>query len=229
MKKTISLILLISINFYYSQSVHEGINYQLSTTGSRGEFLKYSEIQGSPYLTKDFVVAKAACCKEVLPMRYDTYADQIEYQKDGTVYILAKQEPYTKIIFKDSNTTLALESVDKNSDLRYLILLVDGKNSLLKKVGSKIEKASEMITLNKNPSAFSAKDNSKSSTFKATEPVYYLKTAKGNISEIKDKGDVLALYPDKTNELNTFFKSNKVKFNKEESLIKLVTFINSLT
>jgi hypothetical protein len=226
MKKTISLIILITINFYYSQSVHEGINYQLSTTGTGGEFLKYSEIQGSPYLTKDFVVAKAACCKEVLPMRYDTYADQIEYSKDGAVYILTKQEPYTKIIFKDSNTTLLLENVNKSSEPKYFVLLADGKNSLLKKVGSVIEKNSTTTPLNRNPAAYSVKDNKAS--FKTINPVYYLKTDKGIISEIKDKGDVLAVYPDKTNELNTYFKSNKVKFNKEDSLIKLVIFINSL-
>lgn len=227
MKKIISLILLITINFYYSQSVHEGINYQLSTTGTRGEYLKYSEIQGSPYLNKDFAIAKAACCKEVLPMRYDTYADQIEYQKGGMVYILSKQEPYTKIIFKDSNTTLVLENVDKSSEAKYFILLADGKSSLLKKVVSVIEKNSTTTPLNRNPAAYSAKDGSKAS-FKMINPVYYVKMASG-ISEIKDKGDVLALYPDKANELNSFFKSNKIKFNREESLIKLLDFINSLT
>jgi len=228
MKKIISLILLITINFYYSQSVHEGINYQLSTTGTRGEYLKYSEIQGSPYLNKDFAIAKAACCKEVLPMRYDMYADQIEYQKGGMVYILSKQEPYTKIIFKDSNTTLALENVDKkNSDLKYFVILIDGENSLLKKVSCVIEKSSDTTPLNRNPVGYSAKD-SKNAVFKMITPVYYLKTANG-INEVKDKGNVLDIFPDKVNELNAFFKSNKIKFNKEESLIKLVTFINSLT
>jgi len=226
MKKTISLILLISINFYYSQS-NVGVSYQLSTTDSKGELLNYPEIQGSPYLSEGFTPAKAACCNEVLPMRYDTYADQVEYSKDGAVYILAKQEPYTKIIFKDTNTTLQLEKVDKSSESRYFLLLADGKNSLLKKVGSVIEKGSTTTPLNRNPAAYSAKDNKAS--FKMVNPVYYLKTAQGHIGEIKDKGDVLGLYPDKTDELNTFFKSNKVKFNKEESLIKLVTFINSLT
>lgn len=228
MKKTIFLILLIiTINLSYSQSVHEGINYQLSTTGTKGEFLKYSEIQGSPYLNKDFAFAKAVCCKEVLPMRYDTYADQIEYQKGGTVYILSKQEPYTKIIFKDSNTTLTLENVDKNGDLKYFVILVDGKNSLLKKVSSVIEKSSDTSPLNRNPVGYSAKD-SKNAAFRVINPVYYLKTSTG-INEIKDRGDILDIFPNKVNELNAFFKSNKIKFNKDESLIKLVTFINSLT
>lgn len=229
MKKTISLILLTSINFYYSQFFERvGAKYELSTTSTKAELFNYPEIKGSPYLSEGFTTAKVACCNEVLPMRYDTYADQVEYSKDGQVYILAKEEPYTKIIFKDSNTSLVLASVEKNSEPKYFVLLADGKNSLLKKVASIIQQNSSTTPLNRNPAAYSAKSGEKA-YFKMINPVYYLKTAKGNIGEIKDKGDVLALYPDKTNELNTFFKSNKVKFNKEESLIKLVDFINSLT
>ncbi len=230
MKKTISLILLISINFYYSQFFERvGAKYELSTTSTKAELLNYPEIKGSPYLSEGFTTAKVACCNEVLPMRYDTYADQVEYSKDGQVYILAKEQPYTKIIFKDSNTTLVLENVEKNSEPKYFVLLADGKNSLLKKVGSIIQQNSATTALNRNPAAYSSAKAGEKASFKMVNPIYYLKTATGRISEIKDKGDVLALYPDKTNELNTFFKSNKVKFNKEEGLIKLVDFINSLT
>ncbi len=201
--------------------------YQFRSKDSNNEELKYSEIKGSPYLDKNFVKAKATCCNETLPMRYDIYADQIEYQKDGIVYVLLKQSPYFKIEFQN-NTTLVLDEIPGTSGLQYSVLLVDGKNSLLKKLGYKIETSSgDMPTLNKNPGAFSA-NSDKSSNFKAVTPIFYLKTDKG-IIELKSKKDLYDLYPNSTSELDKFFDSNKIKFNKEDGLIKLVNFLNTLS
>lgn len=215
--KNLTVILLCALSSIsvYSQET----SYQMTTTSTKEEFLKYSEINGSPYLNSDFKLAKATCCNETLPMRYNTYADEIEFKKDGMVYIMQKGLPYSKIQFSDPKQTIVLETVDHTPE--YFILLAEGKNLLLKKVSSKIQKPSQTT---KKPASFVEKDDK--SSFVKNDPVYYIKTDKNIYKAIKSKKDVLELYPDKANELDKFFDINKIKFNKEESLIKLVSFLN---
>jgi hypothetical protein len=215
MKNITTAFLIFLISFCYAQ---QEVSYQMNTTATKEETLKYSEIKGSPYLNDSFSPAKATCCNEIMPMRYDTYTDEIEYKKEGTVYTLLKESPYTKIEFTSPKVVLTLEDIDHKPG--YFILLADGKNSLLKKITTKIESPSG----NKNPVSFASKDTN--SNFRRDEPIYYVKTEKGTYKLLKNKKDILDLYPDKTTELNSFFDSNKIKFNKEESLIKLVNFLN---
>lgn len=215
MKNITTAFLVFLMSFCYSQ---QEVSYQMNTSATKGEALKYSDIKGTPYLNVNFSPAKAACCNEVMPMRYDTYMDEIEYTKDNTVYTLLKESPYTRIEFTSPKVILSLENIDHKPG--YYIVLADGKNSLLKKIATKIEAPSG----NKNPVSFAGKDTN--SSFRREEPAYYVKTEKGTYRLIKNKKDILNLYPDKTAELNSFFDSNKIKFNKEDSLIKVVDFLN---
>ncbi|MCD0478849.1 hypothetical protein LPB90_10285 [Chryseobacterium sp. LC2016-29] len=217
MKNFFSIVLVLLLNTLYSQSSET--SFQMRTTNSDGEYLKYSEISGTPYLDKNFVVGKAACCSETMPMRYDIYANQIEYKKDDKVYILLKEEPYSKIFFKDSGTTFVLADIDKNGTPIYLVLLNEGKEaSLLKKLGVKIE------TSKGGGNGLSGRKG-ESSSFVLTAPVYYLKI-KDNYHPIKSLKDISDLFPQKTESNSSYLKANKVKFNREESLIKFISFLN---
>lgn len=222
MKKYTVLILLAATGAVQAQAIlnftrNKETSLQFTKTASADEFLNYSEITGSPYYNQDFSIAKATCCSEKTPMRYDEYADQIEYQKDGTVYILEKGLPYSKIEFLDSKFTLVLGTVDDKPE--YFIELADGKNSLLKKVSKKIETvAGKKVIFEKKPTS--------TSVFKENVPRYFIKTEKDVYQLIKGKSDILSLYPEKSAELTTFINSNKIKFNKEEDLVKVINFIN---
>lgn len=218
MKNIITIFLLISIQLCYSQEM----GYQMTTTSSKEEFLKYSEITGSPFLNDAFKQAKATCCNEIAPMRYDIYADEIEYKKGDVVYRLLKQKPYTRIEFANPNVTLVLEDIENNNKPGYFILLADGKNSLLKKLNIKIE---NIVVDPKKTTGYGKKEES-SSNFKESKPAYYIKTEKNTYILIKTKKDILEVYPEKSRELNNFFDSNSIKFNKDDSLIKLVNFLN---
>jgi len=219
MKKIGIILLLLSVNLFFAQQ-RPGIGLEtVNHTGTKEEVLNYSTIEGSPFLNNEFIPAKAVCCDETAPMRYDMYADEIQYQKQGLVYTLLKQEPYSKIVFTQPNTTIVLADVNKNNQLGYYIILVDGKNSLLKKNSIAIE-----TNVDPKKTGFGKKDQS--SSFKINEPVYYIKTEKDLYRILKSKKDIFDLYPEKNTELNTFFDTNKIKFSKEESLLKLVNFLN---
>ncbi|MCD1116074.1 hypothetical protein [Chryseobacterium turcicum] len=227
MKKSLVLSFFCSINIFHSQiasleaGVRPGVALEANTfTGVKEETLDYNAIEGSPFLTKDFVIAKSTCCNESSLMRYDIYTDEIQYQKDNINYTLLKQEPYSKIIFENPiNKTLVLADVNNDNKPGYYFLLVDGKNSLLKKQSIKVESFSDS-----KKNSFGKKD--KIISFKENEPTYYVKTEKGNYKLLKGKKEILELYPEKNSELNSFFDSNKIKFNREESLVKLILFLN---
>jgi len=217
--KNISIILLLfSISFCYSQ--RPGIALETTDhTGTKEEVLNYDAIGGTPFLNNNFIPAKAVCCNETAPMRYDMYADEIQYKKGDVIFTLLKEEPYSKIVFTNPNTTIVLADVDKNNHPSYYIALVDGKNSLLKKVIITIQSDSDT-----KKTGFGKKDQS--SSFKENQTLYYIKTEKNTYRLLKNKKDILDLYPEKSRELNNFFDSNSIRFNKDESLIKLVNFIN---
>jgi len=192
------------------QSVFSGI---VSTTGKN---LSYDEIQGSPYLDKNFYLAKVATDYEEVPVRYNSYKDEIEFQKDGKAQVLPKDEKFSKIEIKSPRRTFIL--LKGQDDITgYFIELVNGKNSLYKKV--------KTIFRDAVPAANSYASD-KPAQFKIQDPVYYIKIENSFIKKPKNQKEILEQFPNRKEEINTFFKSNKIKFDKDEDLIKLVTFLN---
>ncbi|KQT22946.1 hypothetical protein ASG22_14460 [Chryseobacterium sp. Leaf405] len=192
------------------QSVFSGI---VSTTGKN---LSYDEIQGSPYLDKNFYQARVATDYEEVPVRYNSYKDEIEFQKDGKAQVLPKDEKFSKIEIKSPiQTFILLKGQDDIAG--YFIELVNGKNSLYKKV--------KTIFRDAVPAANSYASD-KPAQFKIQDPVYYIKIENSFIKKPKNQKEILEQFPNRKEEINTFFKSNKIKFDKDEDLIKLVTFLN---
>lgn len=222
MKKT--TILIFSVVFGFSlaqqtlsvnqitgdQSVFNGIK---STTGKQ---LMYDEIEGSPYLNKNFSMAKIGENFEEVPVRYNSYKDEIEFQKDGKTQVIPKQNQFSRIEIKSPKQTFVF--MDSNDELKgYFIELIKGKNSLYKK--------EKTIFRDLVPAANSYASD-KPASFKNQDAVYYITTEKSMIKKPKNQKEIIEQFPDKKESLTSFFKSNKIKFDKEEDLIKLVNFLN---
>ncbi|MGL6126490.1 hypothetical protein [Chryseobacterium artocarpi] len=223
MKKTIiTTFVLAGINFSFAQntlsvngatgtqSVFDGIK---STTGKT---FKYEEIAGSPYYTKDFTMAKIADNYEQVPVRYNSYSDEIEFKKNNEVQVLPKNAEFSRIeVSSPKQTIVLLETLDELSG--YFFELVNGKNSLYKKVKTKF---TDVVP------AANGYASEKPANFRNLDPVYYIKTEKGFIKKPRNQKEIIAEFPDKKDALTAFFKSNKIKFDKDEDLTKLVTFLN---
>lgn len=181
-----------------------------------GRALSYSDIQGSPYYGKGYSVAKFSGTDETAPAKYNMYNDEIEFTKEDKPYILPKNDSFSKITFSNTHEVLVrLETGDELSG--YFFELVDGKNSLYKKVKSKFIDAVP---------ATNSYASDRSASFKTLEPVYYINTEGGFIKKPKDKKELIERFPTKKDALTVFFKENKIKFDKEEDLKKLVLFLN---
>ncbi|MDQ8142078.1 hypothetical protein [Chryseobacterium sp. CFS15] len=181
-----------------------------------GRTLSYSDIQGNPYYGKGYSVAKFSGTDETAPARYNMYNDEVEFTKEDKSYILPKNDTYSKIEF--TNTKEVLLRLETGDDLSgYFFELVNGKNSLYKKTKTKFIDAVP---------ATNSYTSDRPATFKTLEPVYYINTDGGFIKGPKNQKEILERFPTKKDSLTAFFKQNKIKFDKEEDLKKLVTFLN---
>jgi hypothetical protein len=192
------------------QSVFSGIK---STTGKN---LTYDEIQGSPYFDKSFHLAKLADNYEELPIRYNSYKDEIEFQKDGKTLVLPKDSKFSRVVVKSTNQTFVLLDNNNEEANGYFIELINGKNSLYKKV--------KTVFKDTVPAA-STYASDKPATFQTQDPLYYIKTENSFI-KLKNQKTINEQVPEKKEVLSTFFKSNKIKFDKDADLMKLVNFLN---
>ncbi len=153
---------------------------------------------------------------EQISVRYNSYKDEIEFQKDNSHLVLPKENQFSRIEISSPKQTLVL--LETGDDLSgYFFELVNGKNTLYKKVKTKL------ITAQAAANSYAT---DKPASFKLQQPVYYIKTEKRWIRKPKNQKDITEAFSDKKDALNTFFKSNKIKFDKEEDLIKLVSFLN---
>ncbi|AZB19458.1 hypothetical protein EG352_17585 [Chryseobacterium indologenes] len=188
---------------------------QPSAPGART--IAYSDIQGDPYFKKDFTPTRFQGVTEPAPARYNTYLDEIEFKKkDDKVYVLPKSDTFPKLTFLDSKDTLV--RLDTGDDLSgYFFEIVRGEYGLYKKIKTTFlngEKADNAYSNNTPPS------------FKNLNPIYYIKTPDGFIKNPKNSKECMDGLPGKKEQLEGFFKSNKIKFNKQDDLIKLVNFLN---
>lgn len=194
-----------------AQAVFDGIK---STTGRT---FKYEEIAGdSPYIGKEFSMAKVAANYEQVPVRYNSYSDEVEFKKNGEVQVLPKNSDFSRIEIASPKQTIVL--LQTSDDLNgYFFELVNGKNSLYKKIKTKF---TDLVP------AANSYASERPANFRTLDPIYYIKTDKGFIKKPRNQKEIIEQFPDKKDSLTVFFKSNKIKFDKEEDLIKLVTFLN---
>ncbi|REC57187.1 hypothetical protein DRF62_01275 [Chryseobacterium piscium] len=227
MKKIVS-----SIFFLLAIAINAQANFSLANNGqflpqdnaifnkvnspNAGKNLSYSDIQGSPYYSKGYIVAKFSGSDESAPAKYNSYNDEVEFMKEDKPYVLPKNETFSTVTFTTTKETLVrLETNDELSG--YFFELVNGKNILYKKVKTKFIDA--VVAVNSYAT-------DRPAVFKALEPVYYIKTENGFIKNPKNKKEIIDQIPEKKEALSAFFKENKIKFDKEDDLKKLVTFLN---
>lgn len=180
--------------------------------------LKYEDIQGSPFIDKTFYNANVAENYEKVPVRYNNYKDEIEFQKDGKIQVLPRDSKFSKIeIISPKKTFMLLNTGDDLSG--YFMEVLKGENSLYKK--------NKIKFIDVVPAA-SSYATEKPASFKILDPIYYIKTINGFIKKPKNQKSIIEYFPDKKTQLESFFKTNKIKFDKEEDMIKLVNFLNTI-
>lgn len=184
---------------------------------------KKKNIAGTPFEDEKYMPARISGVNEVAMIRYNAYADQIEVEVEGATYNLPKKDEYNEIVFVGSNKTISLKSYSDSKGVNtygYLYEIASGKKSkvYLKKI--------VILTPEKEP--ISSYDSYVPAKYNSGNDEYYFEL-NGQIKFMpKGKKDLIALFPNKKSEIQSFLKQNKISFKEESDIIKLSEFLGSL-
>ncbi|AZA72824.1 hypothetical protein [Chryseobacterium indoltheticum] len=180
-----------------------------------GTSYKYEEISGSAYINKNFQTSIIAKDYAPIEARYNTYADQIEFQQNNNIYILPKEDKFSRIKFSKSNEILVLLTINEKLGYFFELYKADSR-SLLKKVSTKVN------VPEKSKNSYASDDTSPSFV---TTNTYFIGIGE-NFFEVPNKRKrIYDLFPEKKKELESKVKLNNIDINSDAGLIKLLTFL----
>ena len=179
--------------------------------------MAYTDVDGSPYLVEEFNkgivrTAKDDQVYDGIPMRYDAYKDELEYEKDGKYYRLGPEIVSFSIPTGDAlyEFRRGFPAVGDFTENNFYQVLHDGNTKLLKHYGKRMreEKAYNSATTTKR--------------FDDVEQLYVLKG--GTMYPIKknDKKELLKLLSDEKNLMNYVIKEEQLNFKTEGDMVKLL-------
>lgn len=172
--------------------------------------------EGSPYLQETFVSGHVYFGKEKsvpVSMRYDIYADIMEIQVEGVIYLLKPDPQITEIQIGEQ--TFVPESFKPLKKAVYVELLESGKLTLLAK---KVVNYRKKIEISDIPAKYSRQQDQ-----------YYYKFDKQPVVKITSVKDIIENSPERKEELSQFVKAEKISAKDRDDLVKLVKYYNSLS
>lgn len=213
----ISSIMMFSQEIVLSRFDLLGGTFINSVNSSTGRSIKYDEISGSPYIDKNFRDAKIAESYQNAPVRYNSYKDELEFKNNDEIMILPKESKFERVEITSPKQVFVYKSLD-SEPTGYYIELVVGEFSLYKKLKTNFVDISPAKT---------PYGSDKPAYFSAVAPVYYIVANGRTMKKPKNQKQITDLLPNRKEAINSFVKENKIKFDGEEDLKKLVLFLNN--
>lgn len=178
--------------------------------------------EGSPYSSETFingdVYTFGGMYKDV-PLRYNIYRNNVEFKKNNQVYILDPGVQINKITL-DKHTLIVQKYPFRGAvKFGFLNLLDSGKVTLLSRY---------VVSYRQSQPPKALETEGKPALYSRLPDIFYLKVGDGEVNEITNLKTLIRQFPDKHNELNEFADKEKISTRKEDNLIKLVRYYNSL-
>lgn len=217
----IAILLIANLQFCFAQEIVPGLNDHIRHAPPDGNAEKpvdYKYVQGSCYFNKDFVDGRITLNTSQTfegPIRYDIYADQIEFKNEANEIFTVQNPQAIRTVYIDSLQFKYFEPGEFENIKGFYQLLVLGDYSLYRKY---------QISL-KNPEAAGPGKYSLAAMFIPLDSKYYIMDTDANFREITNKKDLLL--PDRdVAVLEKFIKANKIKTKDEKDLIRFTEFLN---
>lgn len=220
--KLVFLSILFSVMSYAQADRPRTFNYAGITAPERFISKQSPATEGSPYMNKVFWLAKIENFEGVALLRYNANNDEFEFiDSSNDTLVLKKVVTYSNITFVSTQTNYRLveytDKDDKNT-FGYLVSLREKNDYTLFK--------RQKIEFYEPKPAKSSYDPSSPPRFVATKDAYYLKNKdQGIIPFPSNKKALLKIYPEKKEAIENFLKLNKISFDKDLDLIKLLDFL----
>jgi len=176
---------------------------------------------GSPYLSDEFIPGEIYLRNgkvyHNIPLRYNIYNDLIEFEAEEKSFTINEKADYTKIIIGNNVFVMISYTYGGGVKKGNLEVITDGNYRLLKKHGVDLEP----------PELPGAYKDAKLANFRELKPEYFLSVSGGGGQFFNNANSFEKICGCDTEELNSFIKKNKIKFNKEASLIELIEYLNN--
>ncbi len=211
---SVSYELMETADFYH-------MNQLLNKSGNTELLLK--DIKGSPYLNDEFIngtiYTNSKTRYDQVPLRYNLYNDDLEFKNPaGEILALAKPEIVEYAVFGDHRLVYVSYGAGPKPKKGFLLLIVEGKASLLSKVS----------VLYQNPTEPGAYKEAEPAKFVLRADEFFIRAGSGLPALAGNKKSVLEAFPDNRDKIEDFISKNKIKLNKPEGLAAVVKFYNSL-
>lgn len=185
-------------------------------------------VEGSPYINEKFLPATISASEgDVFYVRYNAMNDEFEvkgennkayalnrYRRDIVVEILPLKKTYQVIGYYDD---------DQNENFGYFLNLSNpnAKTVLYKK---------EKVIFIDEQKAITGYDNSDPAKYKRVNDKFFIKLKGKNIlTELPNKKkNIVNLFPEHKDSISKYIKENRIKTSKEEDLVQLINYINTL-
>lgn len=224
MKKTfyILFVFMISMSGFSQTTGGFDVNSRyFNDVGRRAGSSADKAIHGSPYYNEYYSSVTIEGYDDTPLLRYNAYQDEMEFKQDGQIYYLIKRVGL-KIEFTNENKVYEVVNyLDKKDHLMgYLIVLTQGANMSLY--------ARENIKYIEERETTTGYDSHRPAEYKKINNAFFIKTGESIINFPRNRRELIRAFPDKRSQISDFLKKNRISFSKEEDLMQLVTFLNSL-
>ena len=215
-------VLIIFINSAWSQNNPFPINDSnlIVTMSANSLDETTNKIEGSQYIDEQFYPSTFSCLSVVTPsIRYNVYKEEMEFIFEGKLYYLNKNENCEITLSND--TYKYFINYDNKKSNGYLVILNISKNSkyiLYKK--EKVKYVPKYI-----PSSTYADE--RPAKYVIEKSKYFIKIQDSLIEFPEKKSELLKLFPNFKDSIESFLKDKKVKFFEESSLLELMNFLNT--
>lgn len=231
MKTVIIIVICIFSNITYSIAQS---SYQLAQTfeffqtnklqrGESNQGIAESDIEGSPYLNDEFIEGTVYTTSSLqynnIPLRYNIFSNNLEFKTpENIIMTIATPEIIEIAEFGDYKMSYIPYAISKKIKRGFLTEIEKGKLSLYSKQEVQYQE----------PTKAAAYEDPEPARFVLQPDSYFIRVELNEAKIINNKKELIAIFPDHKKEVAAFIKKNKVKTNKEESLVKLLKYYNSL-
>lgn len=179
------------------------------------------DFQGSPYSNENFVkgkiILKSGIFYKNIPLRFNIYNKEMEFQKGNTAYAITNSEEIMSVEIGNQNYIYCSYQSKWQEDKMYFLVVENGQSKLLKM--EQVEFVPEQ-----KPGAYS---EAKPAYFRKTPKLIYIKLKEKPASIVKRKKDLLKIFAGEKKAID-FIKNNKISARNIEDLKKLIIYYNSI-
>lgn len=180
------------------------------------------KIEGTPYLNEQFVegeIVFGEANRTKVPVRYNIFQDLMEYQQNGKALALDPSNKIKKVKMGDEVFIVDKYRLEGKSKYGFLNLLDTGKMTLV----------SKKIVRYQEPLKERALDGGDlPAKFSRLSDAFFYRIGDGELKEVGNLKELIASLPDRQEEIRQFAKKEKISPKKQDELIKLVRYYNSL-